>query len=374
MEGAELVERRIPDQLATDGLAPALAAELDFLAGRGTPASDSGALDDGVRARAHLVAGDAATAQSLLAGLDVAALGAQGLAASAWTASRVGDPDMLRMLDAALGSGPDLLSGDGVPLGPRLRYLGVVRAARGDILDAIDVLRAAVAVGDQRAPLWGALSRADLARVVHSARAAGVLPDDAAGAAADEERRAATAARTFLAAGGYLGLSAQLEYALGRGDVVGDAATGWLSPGATWRVGFGVQPPIDITGSKGLRTLHYLVEHRERPVAAVELGLVADGDDPTAVAAALTGIDLATLVDARPAAVRGTEAESLRGMVVDDSMRTRVSKLLRRTVDRLADEHRLLGRHLAASVRTGHVCAYRPPLPTDWRTGTTSVV
>ncbi len=367
VEGSELVERRIPDQLATDGLEPALAAELDFLAGRAAPDDDSGLLDDGVLARARWLAGDTAHARALLAELDLAALGAQGLAAAAWTASRVGPSDVLPALDAALESGPELLSANDVPLGPRLRYLGIVRAARGQTRAAIDLLRTAVTVGDQRAPLWGALSRADLARVIHSARAAAALPGDVAAAAADEERRAATAARTFLAAGGYLGLSARLDVELGRGDMVGEAATGWFSPGTTWRTGFGVQPPVEVSGSKGLRALRYLLVHRDREVAAIELARVSDEEDPTEVASALAGINLAQLVDARSDAVRGTEAEALRALVVDDATRTRVSKLLRRTVDRLGEHHHLLGSHLAASVRTGHVCSYDPPLPTRWR-------
>ncbi|MGH2476963.1 MAG: hypothetical protein ACRDIL_17030, partial [Candidatus Limnocylindrales bacterium] len=47
--------------------------------------------------------------------------------------------------------------------------------------------------------------------------------------------------------------------------------------------------------------------------------------------------------------------------------RSAVTQRVRTTIKRLAGVHPELGRHLAASVKTGIYCSYRPEHPVDWR-------
>ncbi len=53
-------------------------------------------------------------------------------------------------------------------------------------------------------------------------------------------------------------------------------------------------------------------------------------------------------------------SRELRETFFDDTVRSRVTKLLRRTIVKLGETHRLLGAHLDAAVRTGHACRYEP--------------
>jgi hypothetical protein len=69
-----------------------------------------------------------------------------------------------------------------------------------------------------------------------------------------------------------------------------------------------------------------------------------------------------------------TSALGLGGRVRDaagstvERARSTVTQRLRTTIKRLASAHPELGRHLAASVRTGIYCSYQPEHPTGWRT------
>jgi hypothetical protein len=42
-------------------------------------------------------------------------------------------------------------------------------------------------------------------------------------------------------------------------------------------------------------------------------------------------------------------------------MRSRIGKLVHRTISKIEGSHRLLGVHLSCALRTGHVCRYEPP-------------
>jgi hypothetical protein len=189
--------------------------------------------------------------------------------------------------------------------------------------------------------VWGAIARVEWYRIVETRRMiSGAGPDPA-------HRSALTAAQTFFAAGGYRHLAARSAE-----DAVA-VHTGALVPGSRWLVGFGAQPSVEVRDAKGLRALRHLVSRRGRPVAAVELDRIADGADETAAR-----LDLPDDIgdDARLAAT-----------VRDDAARSRVSKLLRRTVDRLAEAHHALGAHLATAIRTGYVCVYLGDEQCRWR-------
>ena len=47
-------------------------------------------------------------------------------------------------------------------------------------------------------------------------------------------------------------------------------------------------------------------------------------------------------------------------------VRRLVTFRIRRAIDRIAETHPDLGRHLRYSVRTGTFCAYEPPPGTSW--------
>ena len=224
-----------------------------------------------------------------------------------------------RLLAELAGASSSFLIDD-VPFGPTDLFTGVLLASCGRLDASAAALRTAVAVGDARAPVWGALARTELARVLRCMEA---LPGTEGARDAD---RVAFAARTFFAAGGYQAQLARL------GDDPIDLAAGvcptmgTLQPGSSgWVVGFGVQPAANVRASKGLVALHHLVLNRARPVPVAELARVL-GDDTV-------------------------EATT-------ETTRTRMSKLLRRTIAKLADTHHLLAVHLDASVRTGLHCQY----------------
>ncbi|MHB1139204.1 MAG: hypothetical protein ACYC2O_09635, partial [Microthrixaceae bacterium] len=130
---------------------------------------------------------------------------------------------------------------------------------------------------------------------------------------------------------------------------------GVLLPGPRWRIGFGVQPSVPVAPSLGLRVLHHLVVHRGRRVSVVELDRVASGEDPRPLLTA----DLATPAE-------GRDVEQLRAELLDDRARSRVSKLLHRTVERIDAAHPLAGRHLRSHVTTGWTCRYEAPDHVRW--------
>ncbi len=365
---ANVVERRIPDHTSTEGLTPRLAADVDFYACRRSPSAESGRCDRGVQARALVIAGEPAAARRVLEALDVDSLRLHGRAAAAWAAARVGPDATIRALAESFGSGPDMIDDDGVPLGPRERYSGALLAAAGDVVGGAGALRRAVTVGDARAPLWGALARVEFARVLTTAAAVG--HDDVA-FDPDEARRTSVAARTFFAAGGYRGLLARFDVELGSPARPGEASTGLLVDGDTWLGGFGVQPAGPIPDGKGLRAIRHLLMHRHRVVASVELARVVDDGDVAEIAEMFADLDLLSLVDARAARLASTEVVRLRSALLDDTARSRIGKLIRRTVARVGVDQPLLASHLGAAIGTGHVCRYSPLTPVDWELGAT---
>jgi hypothetical protein len=345
----DVLDRGIPDLVATADLPAPLAAEVDYLAGRvrawTVPRSD---VHPGVRARALVLAGDSEGARRSLSALFSTSAPdwtLQGAVASTWAASRVGPAEVLDELGPLIESSSDefLVDGD-VPLGPRATSSGLLAAARGDLAVAVRDLGGAVLAGDRRAPVWGAVARLELARVLRSSAVRG--EDEVAG------RRALVAARTFFAAGGYEHLRHRIEELDGTPRPVDVAVPrlGHLVPGSAWTVGFGVQPPVAVPTSTGLRALRHLIAHRDRDVLAVELD---------AVLSEVPVPDLHALADALDAG--GHRA------LMDDRARTRVSKSLRRTIARLGDAHALLGQHLAHTVRTGYRCRYEGGPGIAWR-------
>ncbi len=343
---------------------PQLGAEIDFLAGRVPPLGDSGRLDVGLRARALVTAGRVDDARAQLAMLDLPTLSVHDRAAASWAASRVGPRSAIDALADSWRRGPDLVEADGIPLGPREWYLGMLLAAAADLPSAASALRRAASVGDERAPLWGAMTRAELARVLRCAEAVG---DGTVVASSDQELvRVSVAARTFFTAGGYQGLLRRLHADVGDERRSGLAATATFLGGERWLGGFGVQPATAVQGGKGLLAIEYLLHQPGRVVTALELGRVVDGGDPESIAEAFSGLDLAALLDPRAASVPSEAVERLRTLAMDDGERSRVSKLLRRTTKRIAAEQPLLAAHLDVALRTGYACAYEPARPIEW--------
>ncbi|MBX3313139.1 MAG: hypothetical protein KF906_02365 [Actinobacteria bacterium] len=363
-----LLDRGVPDVVDTDALSSRLAAEVDYLAGRTTRWTDDADVAPGIAARALVVADRHADARAALARVVAEGpLDAQDLVAAIWAMSRVGDPPGARVLAGAL-DGPDDPSGadgfvvvDDVPLAHRALLDGLLAVAAGDLTTADDRLTEAVAGGDARAPLWGALARVELARVRWTT--ADLLPSDDARrtAAIDDARRLALAARTFFVAGGYRHLVSTTADLFGepRPSDRAEPRLGHLVEGSTWLVGFGAQPPVRVPATKGLLALRHVVEHRDRAVTAVELEVVLDGGDHRM-------LDHEALL----AEVGAGDADvaALRSRLADPRARSRITKLLRRTIDRLGEDHAVLAAHLAGSVQTGYACRYRADPAVRWRT------
>lgn len=347
---ADLLERRIPDVVSTAGLPPAVAAEIDFLAGRNDRRIDSTAVGVGLRARALAASGEFDAARSLLEEFDPDDACEQELMAAAWAVSRAGPVSLaFRLLDIAEQFGSTFVI-DKMPLGPADSSVGLLRSATGDLDGAAHALRDAAVVGDARAPIWGALARLELARVLSCATAVG-RPVDEEGLLG-EANRALVAAKTFFVAGGYRSL-------LVRADNLGsDPVRAVLASGEQWTVGFGVQPTVPAKPSKGLRALQHLLENRHRPVSSAELICLLDGGDAETIAELATGAVLGQLEDG--AAGDAGLTERLRATFFDDANRSRVTKLVRRTIVKLGESHRLLGEHLDGAICTGHVCRYAP--------------
>ena len=90
-----------------------------------------------------------------------------------------------------------------------------------------------------------------------------------------------------------------------------------------------------------------------RSVTAVELAGVLDGEEVGHLVAIARQ---EFLHDGHEAMT----ADRLRALFVDDATRSRVSKLIRRTIRNIADSHRLLAQHLSGSISTGNACRYVP--------------
>jgi hypothetical protein len=351
-DAAHLLEHRIPDVVSTAGLPVRLAAEIDFLAGRvhrwRDPADHSTAA---ISARSLALLGRSSDARAALDLVDVPGSTIEERAAAAWAASRVGGPTVPSLLARFSDDASEFLD-DQFPVGPRRLYTGMLLAAQGELRSAIDELTSAVKVGDARAPLWGARCRLELGRVLRTAEAVPI--GDVARAAP-----VLTAARTFFGAGGYRWLSERI-------DELDGAVLALLDVGRPTWVGFGVQPEQEMRPSKGLVALAHLVVHEDRVVSAAELACVVDGGDPSGIAAmtsqAWTSGSADLVVD--PSRAMG----SIRAVLFDEATRSRVTKLLRRTISTLAETHAVVGAHLAASVVTGYGCRYRPAgAPVTWR-------
>ena len=350
-----LIEEGIPDLIVTDQLPTVVAAEIDFLAGRFAQWTDRGG--PMLRARAWVGLGGESEAAALVDALDASALEVNELAAGAWAVARIGPrPAAAALLDALRRESTFLAAGD-VPLGPRALAEGPLLAALGDLAGAEARLGEAVVAGDARAPLWGALARVELARVKISVRTAG-NPEDAA--AGHDIERLLDSATLFFRAGGYRSMLSRIaELVTPPGaPVLGAPNVGRLLPGRPWRVGFGVVADVPLRRSKGLVAIRHLVQNPGRPIPAIELDRLVNGgsEDPTAAA--------------RLAADPGdASVEEIRATLFDETVRSRVGKLLNRAVRRLEDEQPLLGAHLRVSLRIGHVCRYDPSDagPVVWR-------
>lgn len=356
---AELVERGVPDRSPTLDLPAPLARQIDFLAARpGRWVADQETAAS-VRARALALAGRVEEARAALAGFDPSTATVAELAAACWSASRAGPVVLADPLAAALTGAPAFLTDGEVPLGPRRLAEGLAVATAGRLGEAADLLRRAVEDGDRRAPLWGAVARLELGRVLLGV--ADVEPGGGATATA-EAGAALRSARLFFAASGHDGLRRQVDALLVAPvpDAVARPAVGHLVPGPSWVVGFGVQPTVEVRPTKGLRALAHLVDHRHRPVPALELALLLDGVDPGRLRSVGDLLRHVRLDGHRP-------PEGLREALHDERTRWRVSKLLRRTIAGLVSVHPVLAGHLAGTVEIGHVCRYQPSPEVRWR-------
>jgi hypothetical protein len=243
----------------------------------------------------------------------------------------------------------EFLDGE-IPAGPRRMFVGMLHGASGDISRAVDELEAAVVVGDARAPVWGALSRLELGRVLRTASSIPVPGTRPA-------EPVLAAARTFFLAGGYRSL-------LGRLETASDPVEARLELGPPSRVGFGVQPVAEVKAGKGFVAIAHLVTNAHRVVSAAELAAIVDGRDASDVVAITEALLVGTDSDLDAGVDVGGD---IRSVLFDETTRSRITKLLRRTVAALSSTHRLVGEHLASSVVTGHGCRYRPVgAPVTW--------
>lgn len=363
---SELLEHGIPDLIDAAAHPAPLAAELDFLAGRFEPGATAGAdMPATLVARSAAARGDAELARRTLAALDIASLEPQELVAMAWTAARVGPIDVIPPLLGRFATADEFLTDGALPLGPRPTLVGQLHAAHGDVERGVAELEHGIVVGDARAPIWGALARLELARVLlclgaidptrDTSRIGGLL----------------TSASTFFRAGGYRALLHRCDDLTRPDRAAGSPLVGELNDCGHWFVGFGVMPTVELRASKGLAALRHLIECAPRAAPALELDRVVNGDDHAAIAAMMTaelGADTAPVGEV--ADVEGIAAD-LRGLLFDDAVRSRISKLIHRTIARLDTHHPVLGAHLRHTVHTGHICRYEPigDHPVRWRFG-----
>jgi hypothetical protein len=350
----DLIERGIPDLIESGDLVPVVAAEIDFLAGRFAEWSDRGT--PMVRARAAAAEGDEARAAALLAEADVSTLASHDLSAASWAVSRVGPPSIAEALLAALDHQPAFLVAGEIPLGPRALAEGPLIAVTGDLAGAVCRLEEAVAIGDARAPVWGALARVELARIKVCAEVVGENGALASGSSPD---KLLNAAGLFFRAGGYRSLLArtgQLTDPDPTAPPLGGPTVGRLRPGRPWQVGFGVMGDVSHRGGKGLTMIHHLVQNPGRPFPAVALDRLANGGDVDAV---MESADRLRSGGDHPTRTAGVD--EIRALLLDDAVRSRVGKLLSRTISGIEDDHPLLAGHLRSTLRTGHTCQYDPP-------------
>ncbi len=369
-DSPELLERAIPDVVSTRDLPVPLAAEIDYLAGRTHEwETERPDLPESVRARALALRGETDCAREVLRAMDVSELNTQGLVAAAWAVSRVGPTELVDPLLTRMEEYRDdfLFAGD-MPLGPRATVIGLLEATTGRLQPAATALAEAVLVGDARAPLWGALARVEQARVLCCTEAVSTAAPTPRSDLPTAAEHCLISATTFFRAGGYQSLLARIDGLCGPypdGDGLVAPTLGHLIPGPRWTIGFGVEPQATIRKSKGLTALHHLISNRHRTVPAVELDRVVNGGDARAIADLATAGTLEVLEDGD-----GHElADALRELLFDEATRSRVSKLLRRTIVKLGDTHKLLGIHLSEAVHTGHACRYQPTsrLEISWR-------
>ena len=105
--------------------------------------------------------------------------------------------------------------------------------------------------------------------------------------------------------------------------------------------------------------MHHRIRNGQRRMPAGELDAVLQPDAERRLACLEADIGRA---------VESSGEAGLRALLHDDQIRSRVSKLIRRTVSRLGEEHRRLGDHLEAMVETGHSCAYAGGERVRWTT------
>ncbi len=359
MEADEYIERWVPDLVSTENLPVAAAAEVDFLAGRLSRWSSGDAgISPAVRARALAASGDDAQARQVLSGVVVEQLSLADLVAMAWTVARVGPADRVTEVMDALTLHDEFLLDGSLPLGPRNTIVGELLAASGQLEQAAEMLDVAVKVGDQRAPIWGALARIGQARIYLCIAAIPQIPRDESDQLDRRINQLLTSARTLFRAGGYQSLLQRSDALTGsspEASAAGAPCTGHFAPGHRWTVGFGVMPITQVRAGKGLVGIHYLLSNAGRLVPAVEIDRVVNGGDVVEIT------DLATPYRIDSLETTSTDLTGrLRSVLLDETTRNSVGKLIHRTIGRLEAAHPLLGRHLRESVRTGHVCQYKP--------------
>lgn len=370
MTPAELLDRRVPDVTGSEGLTPELGAEIDWLAGRFAPwTSGEAPVDPGVRARALVQAGRAMEARQHLGNVGVGPTTTQGWVAAAWAVSRTGPAEVAdRLMQRGPGGGERdgfLFQGD-VPLGPRSLSVALLELARGNHDAAIGLLGEAVSVGDLRGPAWGARARLELGRVLGDG--SGLDLDENARAVG---RRARLSARTFFEASGYRHLAAVTERLIEPSSpttgcdapAIAEPWVGHLVPGPQWTVGFGVAPAVTLPASRGLVVVRELVRRGGEQVSAIELDRLEERPESIA-GRPRRGPDreeLETMI------AEGATAGDLRERIFDERIRSRVSKSVRRTIERIESVHPLLGRHLRDTIGTGNYCGYTGPARIAWR-------
>jgi hypothetical protein len=294
-----------------------------------------------------------------------------------------------------------------VVYGPVARHLGILDTVLGDIDGAIAWYARARQVAGRWSPNHWAISALGGGRLLVDPRRS---PEDQA-----EGQRLVREARAIFEQLGMPGYAAEAAAALaasdageatGRGLVGADAASTECAPswlrreGATWSVRFRGGPLLAVGAMKGLPALAELVARPHRELHVLELAAAIEGtpvaipagNDPLLDASARRAYEdrivaLRTALDDADAtgdAHASDEAQAeLDALVVEleratglggrdrrpigdtERARVNVTKLLRRTVDRLGELDAGLGAHLRASLRTGTWCSYSPDPAAD---------
>jgi tetratricopeptide (TPR) repeat protein len=298
-------------------------------------------------------------------------------------------------------------------------YLGILATMLRRWPDAERHLQQALAVHERlRATPWVARTQLEYATMLH-----------ARGSPGDAERARAfiAAARSVAATLQMARISTRLDALAsaidesqclaGPGDEPSDDDRAFARNGVNvfrrageyWDITFG-GTSIRLRDTKGLDYIAYLLARPAQDVHVADLTTlgVATGNGHTAPAGSSEERDLGAVLDpravseyrARLAEVReeleeataaadtgraararheietithalsaafGLGGRSRRAGAPTERIRKAVTNQIRRTVDRIERRHQALGRHLANSLRTGVVCAYRPEHPIDWR-------